>query len=65
MVLDLFIPDEKRSMNIVRSTKWANGVYCPLYHSFIIENCGSQGKNRRYLCNGCLNFSDLTGTSIR
>ena len=63
LVSDLFIPDEKRAMDIFRGIRWANGVYCPSCHSLSIENRGSQGKSCRYSCNGCgLNFSDLTGT---
>jgi hypothetical protein len=35
LVWDLFIPDEKRAMDVFRGIKWANSVYCPPCHSFI------------------------------
>jgi len=29
LVLELFIPDEEKALNIFRCIRWADGVYCP------------------------------------
>ncbi|MBM4241966.1 MAG: hypothetical protein FJ150_09955 [Euryarchaeota archaeon] len=63
LVLDLFIPDENRAMEIFRKIRWAERIHCPKCNSLSIQNRGFQGKTKRYSCNECgLNFSDLTGT---
>ena len=63
LIRDLCIPDEDRAMDVFRSIKWANGVYCPECSSFSVQKRGFQGKTKRYSCNNCgSNFSDLTGT---
>lgn len=63
LVLDLFIPDEERAIEIFRQIRWSDGVYCPKCKSFEIYNRGVQGKTRRYSCKECgSNFSDLTGS---
>lgn len=50
LVLDLFIPDEDRAIEIFRQIIWSNGVYCPKCKSFKIYNRGTQSKTRRYSC---------------
>ncbi len=63
LVQELFIPEEDRAMDVFRSIRWSNGIYCPKCKSFKIYNRGFQGKTRRYSCKKCqLNFSDLTGS---
>lgn len=41
LVLDLFIPDEDKAMDIFKRIRWANGLYCPDCKSFkiYIEAC--------------------------
>ncbi|MDR0912513.1 MAG: transposase [Methanobrevibacter sp.] len=29
LVNGLFVPDEKKAIDIFRSIRWSNGVYCP------------------------------------
>ncbi|MBM4241718.1 MAG: IS1 family transposase [Euryarchaeota archaeon] len=65
LVLELFIPDEEKALNIFRCIRWADGVYCPECKSFDIYKRGftDNKKVRRYSCNNCgKNFTDFTGT---
>lgn len=50
LVLDFFVPDENKAMNIFRRIRWVNGVYCPGCKSFEVYDRGFQGKSRRYSC---------------
>ena len=62
-VLD--VADDEQAINIFRSIRWANGVYCPKCRSFeiIMAGGGRNGKFNRYICKDCnANFNDLTGT---
>ena len=64
-VLDsnLFIPNDKIAMDVFRSIRWAEGVYCPKCKSNNIIHRGIRGQARRYSCNGCgSNFNDFTNT---
>lgn len=59
----LFIPDEKKCIEIFRQIRWSAGVYCPHCKSSSVQKRGLEGKTRRYSCNDCgSNFSDFTGT---
>jgi len=65
IVLELFIPDEEKSLNILRCIRWVDGVYCPECKSFDVYKRGYvvNKKVRRYSCNNCnKNFTDFTGT---
>jgi transposase-like protein len=65
LVLELFIPDEEKSLNILRCIRFADGVYCPECKSFDVYKRGYvyNKKVRRYSCNKCgKNFTDFTGT---
>ena len=61
----LDVADDEQAINIFRSIRWANGVYCPKCRSFeiIMAGGGRNGKFNRYICKDCnANFNDLTGT---
>lgn len=63
LTMGLFIPDEKRCIELFRHARWSSGVYCPKCKSFSVQKRGIEGKTRRYSCNNCgNNFSDFTGT---
>ncbi len=56
-------------MDIFRSIRWANGVYCPRCKSFNVNKKGfidkgyPQGKIRKFKCNDCNHaFNDFSGT---
>lgn len=64
-VLDsnLFIPNDKIAMDVFRSIRWAEGVYCPKCKSNNVIHRGVRGQARRYSCNDCgSNFNDFTNT---
>ena len=57
------IPDDQVAMAFFRSVRWVNGVYCPKCKSYKVNNRGSQGRTRRYVCKDCgANFNDFSGT---
>ena len=65
LIKELFIPDEKRALEVFRKIRWSNGVYCPKCGSSHVHKRGFVGKTeiRRYLCNECgKSFTDYTGT---
>ncbi len=65
LTVELFIPDEKRAMEVFRKIRWSNSVYCPECSSVNVQKRGFVSKTeiRRYSCNACgKNFTDYTGT---
>lgn len=63
LVNDLFVPDEEKSIDIFRSIRWSNGVYCPKCKSFEVYKRGKRGRIHRYSCKSCgSNFNDFTDT---
>lgn len=61
--LDKMIMNENDAMNIFRSIRWANGVFCPKCKSFSIHHRGNHGHSLKYSCKKCNNnFSDFTDT---
>ena len=63
--MNVFIPDEERVLNIFRSIRWVNGLYCPKRGSKNVVKYGFVRKTplRRYICRKCeKHFTDLTGT---
>jgi len=65
LTVELFIPDEKRAMEVFRKIRWSDGIYCTKCGSVHVHKRGFVGKTeiRRYLCNNCgKSFTDYTGT---
>lgn len=63
LVNDLFIPDEEKAIDIFRSIRWPNGVYCPKCKSFEVYKRGKRGRIHRYSCKSCgSNFNDFSDT---
>jgi transposase-like protein len=65
LTVKLFIPDEKRAMEVFRKIRWSKDVYCPECGSIHVQKRGFVSKTeiRRYSCNECgKNFTDYTGT---
>ncbi|MCL2687365.1 MAG: transposase [Methanobrevibacter sp.] len=61
----LDIADDEQAIEIFRTIRWANGVYCPKCKTFetIMAGGGGSGKPYRYICKKCNNhFNDLTET---
>ena len=64
-VVELLIPDDEKVLNILKSFRWADGVYCPKCGSKNVVKYGFVRRTslRRYLCRECeKHFTDLTGT---
>ena len=67
--MDKFVIAEEDAIKILRSIRWADGVYCPKCKSFEhVVSRGKQGKfkkSNRYTCTNCNNnFSDFTNTFV-
>jgi transposase-like protein len=62
--MDKFVIDEQSAMEIYRSVRWLNIVFCPYCGSYEIYNRGYQDEYiRRCSCKSCgKNFNDFTKT---
>lgn len=67
---DIYL-NETLFMDIFRSIRWADGVYCPKCKSFdvykkgFLKKSNYKGKIRKYTCKKCNNnFNDFTNTFL-
>jgi transposase-like protein len=61
--MDKFVMPENFALDIFRSVRWEDRVYCPKCKSFKIQHRGEQSGSNRYSCSKYgNNFSDFTNT---
>jgi transposase-like protein len=48
--MDMFVMPEDFALELFRSIRWADGVYCPKCKSFEIQKRGQQSNSNRYSC---------------